>query len=101
VVGDPPAEGCEEARRVSPLGYELIGHLRPIAVVAAEQLDSIGRRVGPEAEDHCPGVMLLDLAEDEVRGAEQRVHRAAVGARDRLRKREERPVEHRGRVDDQ
>ncbi len=98
--GDLPAEGAEEVAGVLPLGPQLIGEGRlAIGVIGGEELDAVRGRVGAEAEHHRPGVVRLDLPEDQVRRAEQGVDRIAVRALDRLRQGVERPEEHRGGVD--
>jgi hypothetical protein len=45
--------------------------------------------------------MLIDLAQDQVRRAEQSVHGLAVGPLDRIGQRVEGAEQHRGRVDDE
>ena len=86
-------------RAVGELGRQRVGHLGPLRVVAVEQLDAVVGGVGAEAEHHRARGVLLDLAQDEVGGAEQRVDRQAVLALDRVRQRVEGAEQHRGGVD--
>ena len=99
VGGDLPAEGAEEVGGVCPLVNEVLGHLGPLGVIAVEQLDAVGRCLGAEAEHDRARLVNLDLAQDEVRRAEQGIDRLAVGALDRVGQGEERPVKERGCVD--
>ena len=100
-VGHDPAERLEERARVEELRRQLLRHLRALRVVALEQLHAVVRRVRPEAEHHRPRAVLLDLAQDQVRGAEQSVHGLAVGALDGVRQRVEGAEQHRGGIDDE
>ena len=98
-LGHDPAEALEEPPRVGELGRQRVGHLGPLGVVAVEQLDAVVGGVRPEAEHHRARGVLLDLAQDQVGGAEQRVDGLAVLALDRIRQRVEGAEQHRGRVD--
>ena len=84
VVRHGPPEGAEELGRVVPLRDELLRHLRAVGVVGLVELLAVLRRLGAEAEDDGARVVVLDLAQDEVRGAEQGVHRPPVRALDRV-----------------
>jgi hypothetical protein len=57
------------------------------------------RRLLPEADNDRARRVVLDHAQDQVRGAEQRVHRPAIGTLDRRRQRKERAEEDRVAVD--
>ena len=84
----------------SHCGPQLVGEGRlAVGVVGREQLEPVGGGVGPEAEHDGPRLVRLDLAQDQVGGAEQRVDRLAVRPLDRLRQGVERPEEHRGGID--
>jgi hypothetical protein len=52
-----------------------------------------------ETDDDSARRVILDDSEDQVRGAQQRVDRLAVGALDRARQREERAEEDRVAID--
>ena len=100
-VGDDPAEGFEEGPRVQELRRQLVRDLGALCVVAVEQLHAVVRRVRPEAEHHGARAVLLDLAQDQVRGAEQGVHGLAVRALDGVREGVEGSEQHRWRIDDE
>ena len=70
-------------------------------MVVGEELDAVVRRLLPEAHDHRPRPVRLDLAQDEVRDPQERVDRLTVGALDRVGEREEGAKEHRVAVDEQ
>ena len=88
----------KKAVAVLPLGHQLRRHLVAVAVVGGEQLGPVGGGVGAEAEDDRPRPVRLDLAQDQVGGAEQSVDGLPVGSLDRLRQRVEGPKQHRRRV---
>jgi hypothetical protein len=94
-----PAEGAEERRRALPLPCQLVGHRRPVGVVAGVQLDPVGRGFGAEAHDHGARRMALDGLQHEVRATQQSVDRVSVAVGYRARQREERAVQQRGGVD--
>ena len=98
---DVPAERLVQVGRSLPLRRELVGHRRPVGVVAVEQLDAVLGGVDAEAHDHRARLVQLDLAQHDVDRAEQRVDRPPVVVGDRLRQRVERPVQERGSVDDE
>ena len=95
-----PAEGLEEIAGGGELGREVVGHRRlALGVVGGVELGPVGGGVGAEAEDDGARLVQLDLAQDQVGGAEQGVDRLAVAADDRVRQRVEGAEQHRGRVD--
>ena len=96
-----PAERLEEVLRRRELRRERVGHLGALRVVAVEQLHAVVGGVGAEAEHHGARLVLLHLAQDQVRGAEQRVHRLPVRALDRVGQRVEGAEQHRGGVDNE
>ncbi len=98
VIGDRPPERLEVVAGVGPLGLQPVGHLRAGGVVGRVELGPVGGGVGTEAEHDGARLAGLGLLEDQVRRAEQRVDRVAVGALDRVGERVERAVEHRGGV---
>src|SRR4051794_21525506 len=57
--------------------------------------------IGAVCQNDSPRPVQLDLAQDQVRRAEQRVDRRAVGPLYRRRQRVEGAEQHRGRVDDE
>ena len=66
----------KKSRAGGELRREVVGHLGALGVVAGEELDAVVGGVGAEAEDDGARLVLLDLAQDQVRVAEQRVDRA-------------------------
>ena len=99
VAGDQPAESREEGGAVGPLRRERVGNLGAVGVVAGVELDPVLGRFGTEAEDDGARSVSLDLAQDQIGGAEQRVDRIAVAPLDRVGKGKERAVEQRRGVD--
>ena len=89
----------KNARESANWGLEPLRHLGPLGVVAVEQLDAVVGGIGAEAEHDGPRVVLLDLPQHEVRGAEQGVDRRVAPALDRLRQGVEGAEEHGRRVD--
>ena len=73
-----------------PLRSKLVRKGRlAVGVVGGIELDPVGGGVGADAEDHRPRLALLDLAEDQVGAAEQRVDGLALRILDRGRQRVE------------
>jgi hypothetical protein len=73
--------------------------LGPLCVVGLVQLLAVMRGLLAETDDDSARRVILDDSEDQVRGAQQRVDRLAVGALDRARQREERAEEDRVAID--
>ncbi len=81
VAAHRPVEAFEEALRALPLRDEPLRHLGAVGVVGGQELLAIGGSLGAEAQDDCSRVVLLDLGEDQVGRAEERVDRDALWSR--------------------
>jgi len=100
-AGHDPPERLVELGRLAPLPLEGVGHRRAVGVVGGERLHAVLARLGAEAEDDGPRVVLLHAPQDLVDRAEQRVDRVAVVVGDRVGQSEEGAVEQRRGVADQ
>ena len=98
--GAAPPKRVEELNRMIELPLECVGHRRAGGVIRRVQLDAVGRRLRPEADDDRAWVAIADQPQQHVGAAEQRVDRPRVDPLDRVGQREERAVQEERAVDD-